>query len=150
MLVARSVRLAGAFVSCLVALSTALSAQVLSEQKISSTAGGLGAGLSDVDYFGSSCAGLGDLDGDGIGDLLVGAHRDDDGVVDAGAAYVLFLNADGTVRSEQKISDGQGGFTGILGPADYFGWSVALLDDMDGDGVQDAAVGAPYDDDGGG
>ena len=60
-------------------------------------------------------AALGDLDGDGVGDLAVGAPRDDDGGTDRGAVWVLFLNTDGTVKSHQKISDTEGGFTGIAG-----------------------------------
>ena len=64
--------------------------------------------------------------------------------------WVLFLNADGTVRSHQKISDTQGGFTGILDNEDLFGFSVASLGDLDGDGVGDfGGVGAHFDDDGG-
>ena len=62
---------------------------------------------------------------------------------------MLFLNTDGTVKSHQKISDTEGGFTGILDNGDVFGVSVASLGDLDGDGVGDLAVGAPQDNDGG-
>jgi hypothetical protein len=62
---------------------------------------------------------------------------------------VLFLNTDGTVKSQQKISDTEGGFTGTLDDNDRFGWSAASLGDLDGDGVTDLAVGAMLDDDGG-
>ncbi len=55
----------------------------------------------------------------------------------------------GTVLSHQKISDTEGGFTGILDNNDTFGRSVASLGDLDGDGVSDLAVGAFWDDDGG-
>ena len=51
--------------------------------------------------------------------------------------WVLFLNNDGTVKSHQKISDTQGGFTGILDIGDWFGSSAASLGDLDGDGVGD-------------
>ena len=80
-------------------------------------AGSIGSG----DKFGSSVAHLGDLDGDGINDLAVGSYKDDDGGADRGAVYVLFLNADGTVKAEQKISDTLGGFTAVLDNADEFG-----------------------------
>ena len=58
--------------------------------------------------FGYSLTNLGDLDGDGLAELAVGANRDDGGGIDRGAVYVLFLNADGTVKSHQRISDGEG------------------------------------------
>ncbi len=122
---------------------------VLSHQKISDTEGGFTGILDNADLFGVSATSLGDLDGDGIGDLAVGVWRDDDGGTDRGAVWILFLNADGTVNSHQKISDTQGGFTGTLNNGDIFGYSVAALGDLDGDGVPDLAVGAFADDDGG-
>ncbi|MCP5027972.1 MAG: hypothetical protein GY929_16980, partial [Actinomycetia bacterium] len=122
---------------------------VKAEQKISSTAGGLTGPLDDGDWFGSSVAGIGDVDGDGIVDITVGAYRDDDGGDGRGAVYVLFLNADGTVKAEQKISSTAGGLTGPLDDYDFFGRSVAGVGDVDGDGIADIAAGAPADADGG-
>ena len=121
---------------------------VMSHQKISDTEGGFTGTLDDHDHFGFSVGSLGDLDGDGVGDLAVGADGDDDGGP-RGAVWILFLNPDGTVMSHQKISDTEGGFTGILDDIDRFGVSAASLGDLDGDGVVDLAVGAPGDDDGG-
>ena len=122
---------------------------VKAKQKISENEGGFSGILDDVDAFGTSVCSLGDLDGDGVGDLAVGAHLDDDGGNLRGAVWVLFLNTDGTVKSHQKISDTEGGFTGGLDDGDVFGFSVASLGDLDGDGVGDVAVGAFGDDDGG-
>ncbi len=119
---------------------------VLSHQKISDTEGGFNGIMDNSDGFGISVASLGDLDGDGGADLAVGAFSDDGGVR-RGAVWVLFLNLDGTVKSHQKISDTQGGFTGVLDDGDWFGSSVAALGDLDGDGVIDLAVGAIFDDD---
>ncbi len=50
--------------------------------------------------------------------------------IDRGAVYILFLNRDGTVKGEQKISDTQGGLTAALGAEDWFGRSVAGLGDV--------------------
>ena len=85
--------------------------------------------------------GIGDVDGDGINDIAVGAHRDDDGGSDRGAVYVLFLNGDGT-------SDTAGGLAASLDDSDRF-VAVAGIGDLGGDGINDIAVGAFFDDDGG-
>ncbi|MEZ5227840.1 MAG: FG-GAP-like repeat-containing protein [Acidimicrobiales bacterium] len=122
---------------------------VRSEQKISDTQGLLSSNLTAGDEFGFSVGGPGDIVCDGTADLVVGAVWDDDGGSDRGAVYVLFLNGDGTVKSEQKISDTQGGLTGTLDDSDWFGYGVAGLGDVDGDSVPDIAVGAGRDDDGG-
>jgi hypothetical protein len=108
--------------------------------------------LSDSDFFGFSCSGPGDLDGDQIPDLVVGAPGDDtvnggSGGNDNGAVYILFLNADGTVKGRQKIADGVGGVSnGTLANGDRFGSSAAVFGDLDGDGVTELAVGAYQDD----
>ena len=86
-------------------LTAQTSLEVKSYQKISDTAGGFTAILDNSDLFGISVANLGDLDGDLIPDLAVGAQLDDDGGFNRGAVYVLFMNADGTVKSHQKISN---------------------------------------------
>jgi len=121
---------------------------LLGRQKISALEGGFTGQLDPLDGFGRAIGALGDLDGDGIPDLAIGANEDDDGGTNRGAVYVCFLNADGTVRAHQKISSTAGGFAGPLDNHDQFGRSIAGLGDLDGDGVRDMAVGAIYDDDG--
>ncbi len=103
-----------------------------------------GPSLADRDFFGSSVASLGDLDGDGVADLAVGAYGDDTGGTDRGAVHVLMLNADGTVKNSTKIAhELNGGPT--LPNFNNFGISVASLGDLDGDGVADLAVGSDED-----
>jgi len=119
------------------------------QQKISDLSGGLATGLNDNDQFGGAVASAGDINGDGIPDLVVGSTGCDDGGTDRGAVYILFMNRDGTVQSEQKISSSAGNFTGPLSDYDHFGSAVAGVGDIDGDGIPDIVVGASGDDSGG-
>lgn len=128
---------------------TTITTGIESSQKISDTVGNFEGTLDDDDQFGSAVANIGDLEVDGVTDLVVGAPLDDDGGTDRGAAWVLFMNDDGTVDIEQKISDTEGTFDGVLEDDDRFGSAVAELGDLNGDGILDIAVGAPLDDDGG-
>ena len=137
----------------LVGLGSAAAAQepgtVIGEQKVATATGGFGGVLDTNDHFGSALAALGDLDGDGVGDLAVGAPNDDDGGANRGAVWILFLHADGSVRTHAKISSTQGGMPTPLRNADHFGSALASLGDLDGDGSVELVVGAPEDDDGG-
>lgn len=102
---------------------------------------------ANSDQYGSAIANIGDLNGDGVNDIAVGANGEDNGGVDKGALHISFLNTDGTVDSTVKIN---GSTTN--GPTlanDQYGMSATGLGDLDGDGVNDIAVGANLDDTGG-
>jgi hypothetical protein len=98
--------------------------------------------LADSDQFGRSVSRIGDIDGDGVTDIAVGAGLDDTGAFGAGAVYVLRMNADGSVKGTTKIASGTGGGP-TLALSDFFGYSTAAIGDIDGDGIEDIAVGAP-------
>ena len=105
-----------------------------------------GFSLNDNFRFGDSVANIGDLDGDGVNDLAVGAKRDDaSGGNDRGAVYILFMNTDGSPKDITKIDH----FTPngpTLRNVDRFGDSIANMGDLNGDGINDLAVGAVNDD----
>ncbi|SVD96627.1 uncharacterized protein METZ01_LOCUS449481, partial [marine metagenome] len=111
--------------------------------------------LANSDQFGWSVANIGDLDGDGVNDLAVGATYDDmdengvaDGGKNRGAVHIMFMESDGSVKSTVEINDStENGPT--LANNDRFGASVENIGDFDGDGVNDLAVGASYDNTGG-
>jgi hypothetical protein len=123
--------------------------RVKSQQRIADSAGGFKGGLSDNDHFGNAIASIGDLDANGVTDLAVGAEQSDEGGTDRGAVWILFLNQEGRVNSQQRIADGAGGFKGDLNDGDQFGSAVADAGDLDGDGVDELAVGADRSDEGG-
>ena len=115
---------------------------VKDSQKISSTEGNFQEQLDAYDAFGRAIANIGDFDSDGVIDIVVGAYHDDDGGYNTGAVYILFLNSDGTVKDSQKISSTEGNFQNIIDSGDCWGNAITSLDDLDGDGVTDIAVGA--------
>jgi Notch-like protein len=118
-----------------------------SQQKISNAAGNKVWNSLSQDYFGRAVASIGDVDNDGVIDIVVGAYQDSVNQFRGGALYILFLNSDGTVHDEQRIAETEGGLNATVGSAGL-GWSVASLGDLDNDTVTDIVVGARLDDDG--
>lgn len=94
--------------------------------------------LNADDRFGAAVAPLGDLDGDGVDDVAIGAPFDDQFMNNAGAVYVAFLNTDGSIKSHQKILPNSPGL--FYNDRDYFGSALAPVGDLDHDGVVDLAV----------
>ncbi len=115
--------------------------EIKTQAKISSTQGGFVGALGNDDRFGIACTGIGDLDGDGNPDIAVCAYQDDDGGSNKGALYILFLNADRTVKSFYKNSELSGDISALPSPGE-FGFSITSLGDVDGDGLTDLAVGS--------
>ncbi|MEM7797813.1 MAG: hypothetical protein AAF633_01370, partial [Chloroflexota bacterium] len=91
-------------------------------------------GLSTEDLLGTSMDRLGDYDGDGVPDLLVGAGGDNDS---RGAFLILYLNDDGTLKSFRKYtaSDLPGAPVGGA-----LGQGLAQIGDLDENGTADFAV----------
>ncbi|MEE8369619.1 MAG: hypothetical protein V3S00_02485 [Dehalococcoidia bacterium] len=86
----------------------------------------------------------GDFNGDGIDDILIGARFADgpDGREDSGAAYIV-LGSQGPPDAID-LAEEQQEMT-IIGarPGDGLGFSAAAAD-LDGDGIDDIVVGAPF------
>ena len=83
--------------------------------------------------FGSSVATLGDVSGDGLSDIIVGAPRYDGTLTDEGRASVWYGTGAGLGSSSNwSMLGGQAGA--------WFGHSVASAGDVSGDGYSDALV----------
>ena len=104
--------------------------------------------LAGNDNFGKAVANIGDLDGNGVDDLAVGANGDETGGANRGAVHILYMNTDGSVDSTVEInSSTTNGPT--LSNQDYWGRTIANIGDLNDDGVNDLAVSAWSDDNGG-
>ncbi len=109
----------------------------------SGSSGALITGLASPDqqydgWFGRSVSGAGDIDGDGIGDLLVGAPGEDGGSGPdfSGRAYVVSGATFAVLHTLSSPSPTEFG---------QFGWCVCSAGDVNDDGTTDLLVGAVYD-----
>ena len=104
-------------------------------------------GLASSDFSGDAVSGAGDVNGDGLDDLLVGAFAaDPNGNLTSGATYVLFGRTSAFAATIDLSSlNGTTGFQ-IDGVAagDQSGQAVNRAGDVNGDGFDDLIVGAPY------
>lgn len=74
-----------------------------------------------------------DLDGDGVGDLAVGAPADQNAATPGHGEVIAYSTATGAPLRR---------LTGDAG--ELYGRALARLDDLDGDGVRELAIGAPW------
>ena len=89
----------------------------------------------------------GDLNGDGIDDILLGApYADPNGNMDAGQSYVVFGNKTFAASLNLSDLDGTNGFTINGADAGDYSGIVSDLGDVNGDGVDDMIIGATYGD----
>ena len=89
-------------------------------------------------HFGIAVARLGDVDGDEIGDFVVGARWDPAAGQAQSGSVTVFSGA--TLAALAELTHPE------PGAGDEFGRSVAAIGDVDGDGIDDFVVGAPFDD----
>ena len=102
-------------------------------------------GQSSTDYRGISVSGAGDVNGDGLDDLLIGMPNGQPaGGAGAGRSYVVFGRTSGTFCELSAVAAGTGGFV-IEGEAagDGSGWSLSPVGDLNSDGLADLVIGSP-------
>ena len=103
-------------------------------------------GINERDFSGRSASGAGDINGDGINDLIIGArYAAPHNSRYAGESYVVFGSKKvGTSGSLELSSlNGSNGF--VINGIDAFdrsGWSVSSAEDINGDGLDDLIIGA--------
>jgi hypothetical protein len=94
-------------------------------------------GESTTDAAGNAMANVGDVNGDGLDDLLIGVEANDTAGTNGGRAYLLY----GPVSGTGSLAGADALITPLAG-AGKFGTQVSALGDLDGDGFTTFAVGA--------
>ncbi len=95
-------------------------------------------GGASGDEFGASVASAGDINGDGFADLIVGAPKaDPPGASGAGSVSIYVGGATGLAATPFEVLSG-------VSAGDEFGTSVSSAGDVNGDGIDDVIVGAPF------
>ena len=103
-------------------------------------------GVTGGDYTGYSVSTAGDINKDGLDDIIIGAPLGDSGGKDAGSAYVIYgtkANLGKTVNL--ATLDGKVGFRiDGINAGDTAGWSANDAGDVNGDGIDDMVIGAHF------
>jgi Ca2+-binding RTX toxin-like protein len=104
-------------------------------------------GINDYDYSGWTVSNGGDVNGDGFDDLIIAARfADSNGINNAGQSYIVF-GKDGGFNASFDLNslDGNNGFAiNGINNSDISGFSVSSAGDINGDGIDDLIIGAPY------
>ena len=92
----------------------------------------------DAYHYAGSVASAGDVDGDGLGDILVGAYGGYRGYLILGAS--LFSTPIIDLSQADVIFEGE---DSMVGDVTYFGEFLSSAGDVDGDGLDDILISAP-------
>ncbi|MGE0860544.1 MAG: beta strand repeat-containing protein [Gammaproteobacteria bacterium] len=103
-------------------------------------------GANPGDFSGHAVSSAGDVNGDGLDDLLIGAYGASPNGLNSGSSYVVFGRTDGFGSSlNLGTLDGSSGFRLDGGSnGDGSGRAVSAAGDINGDGYDDLLIGAPY------
>ncbi len=101
-------------------------------------------GLNDNDYLSSSHIG-GDINNDGIDDLLLGAPQSNANGLSSGSSYIIYgKNSAFPAVFDLANLDGNNGFVvNGLNSSDNLGSVVSFIEDINNDGIDDIMLGAP-------
>ena len=94
-------------------------------------------------FFGASVSGAGDVNGDGLDDVIIGAHNANyNSRISSGSSYVIYGQASNTDIALASLTAAQGFRIDGAAAIDQCGYSVSGAGDVNGDGLDDVIVGA--------
>lgn len=89
------------------------------------------------DFYGFSVAGIGDINGDGRGDFIIGSPESDENTLTGRPGHVYIISGATGLLLARLQSPG-------VQADGFFGYSVAAVPDVSGDGIPDIIVGSPW------
>jgi hypothetical protein len=117
--------------------------QAIDLNTLSNNQGGFVIQGLENDLSAYSVSSAGDMNGDGLADLIIGTANESADYANGNKTYVVFGKADNTAVDATALEAGMGGFVvyGLTDPADKSRYAVSAAGDVNGDGFADLIVG---------
>ncbi len=112
-----------------------------------SVAGAVFKGIDEFDSAGRAVSGAGDINNDGLADLIIAAYRGDPNGAESGEAYLIYGQSGvATLSGEFDLADAGTSLAGVtfngIASSHFAGQSVSGAGDINGDGIDDLLIGA--------
>ncbi len=115
---------------------------VQTEKKVSDASSGFNDTLSNLAYFGSSLANIGDLDGDSITEIAIGADGYNDINTRTGAVFIISFDENDNIKFLRRFSNSVGDLPFTFGQSSRFGNSISSIGDFNKNKKLDIIVGS--------